>query len=116
MVGMSKLTSKKIDMTFEEFEARGLTIADCKWKLVRERDNLTRYSLDVKWVEWDKTGLSFVDDHPDIAVGLSLIMSPFNHFYVWLTTTVTEIVEQTDSYVKFKTENSNYKLEKINRE
>jgi hypothetical protein len=37
-------------------------------------------------------------------------MSPFNAFFTWQTTPVTEIVEQKEGYVKFKTANSNYEL------
>ena len=40
-------------------------------------------------------------------------MSPFNQSFTWQTTTVTEIVEQRDDYIKFKTGNSNYELFKI---
>ncbi len=37
-------------------------------------------------------------------------MSTFNHFFTWKTTTTTEIVEQRDGYLKFKTGNSTYEL------
>jgi hypothetical protein len=40
-------------------------------------------------------------------------MSPFNQFFAWQTTVVTEIVEQKEDYIKFKTENSNYELFKL---
>jgi hypothetical protein len=41
-------------------------------------------------------------------------MSPFNQFFTWqCTSTVTEIVEERDGYIKFKTENSTYELSKI---
>jgi hypothetical protein len=40
-------------------------------------------------------------------------MSPFNEFFTWQTTTITEIVEQMDNYIKFKTTNSNYELFKL---
>ena len=83
-----------------------------KYKLVRERDGLTKQSKDVIWIEWndDRT---FKAKHPLPAIGLSLIMSPFNHYFTWQTTTVTEIVEQREDYIKFKTGNSNYELFKI---
>jgi len=47
------------------------------------------------------------------AVGLSLIMSPFNQFFTWQTTPITEIVEEQDDYIKFKTQNSVYRLIKL---
>jgi len=40
-------------------------------------------------------------------------MSPFNDFYTWQTTVITEIVEQKEDYIKFKTNNSVYELFKI---
>ena len=80
-----------------------------KYKLVRERDQLTKTSVGVKWLEFNEDG-RYKADYPDIAVGRSLIMSPFNDFFTWQTTLVTEIVEQREDYIKFKTENSNYEL------
>lgn len=82
---------------------------DHKYKLVRERDGLTKQSKDIKWLEFDKDG-KYKADFPEVAVGRSLIMSPFNDFFTWQTTPVTEIVEQREDYIKFKTENSNYEL------
>jgi hypothetical protein len=88
---------------------------EMNWKLVRERDGLTKQSNKVMWIEWndDRT---FKVKHPLPAIGLSLMMSPFNQFFTWQTTTITEIVEQRDDYIKFKTENSNYELFKIENE
>ena len=64
------------------------------------------------WIEFDTDG-RFKEKWEDIGVGRSLIMSPFNDFFTWQTTSVTEIVEQRDGYVEFRTGNSNYKLTKI---
>lgn len=83
------------------------------WKLVRKHDNLTKESEDVLWLEWNEDG-TFKEKHDKPAVGRSLLMSPFNHFYTWQTTTITEIVEHREDYIKFKTKNSNYELFKIN--
>ena len=82
---------------------------DHKYKLVRERDNLTKTSVGVKWLEFNEDG-RYKADFEDIAVGRSLIMSPFGPSFTWQTTPVTEIVEQREDYIKFKTENSNYEL------
>jgi len=30
--------------------------------------------------------------------------------FTWLTTSITEILENQDGYIKFKTQNSNYEL------
>jgi len=37
-------------------------------------------------------------------------MSPFNDSFTWMTTSVTEIIEETNNFVHFKTENNEYKL------
>jgi hypothetical protein len=83
-----------------------------KWKLVRERDGLTKQSEDVIWMEWDVDGkFKAKHDYPD--VGRSLIMSPFNAFFTWQTTPITGILEQREDYICFDTENSRYELFKI---
>jgi hypothetical protein len=80
-----------------------------KYKLVRERDGLTKQSEDVCWLEFDDKG-KFKSKHREVAVGRSLLMSPFSQFFTWQTTAVTEIIEQREGYIKFKTENSTYQL------
>ena len=80
-----------------------------KYKLVRERDNLNKTSRDVKWLEFDEDG-RYKADFEEVAVGRSLLMSPFGPSFTWQTTLVTEIVEQREDYIQFKTENSNYEL------
>jgi hypothetical protein len=82
------------------------------WKLVRERDGLTKKSKNVMWIEWDTDG-RFKEKHDKPAVGLSLLMSPFSMFFTWQTTPITEIVEEREDYIKFKTLNSNYELWKL---
>jgi YD repeat-containing protein len=82
------------------------------WKLVRERDGLTNESAEVMWLEWNKEG-KFKAKHDKPAIGRSLIMSPFNRFFTWQTTVITEIVEEREDYVKFHTENSTYELWKL---
>jgi len=98
-----------LDKTFEAIYGKE---SEHKYKLVRERDNLTKTSMDVKWLEFDENG-RYKADFPQIAVGRSLLMSPFGPSFTWQTTLVTEIVEKRHKYVKFKTENSNYELFKI---
>ncbi len=84
-------------------------IESYNWKLVRESDGLTNQSKDVLWLEFNDDG-TFKSKHSEPAIGRSLLMSPFNQFFTWQTTTVTEIVEERDDYIKFKTQNSNYEL------
>ena len=108
---MSKIKQTKIPMQVENFFE---LIAQGKpnWKLVRERDGLTKQSEDVMWLEWNDEG-RFKEKHTEPAIGRSLLMSPFNDFFTWQTTDVTEIVEQREDYIKFKTKNSNYELFKL---
>ena len=96
----------ELDKTFEAIYGKQ---EEHKYQLVRERDQLTKTSVGVKWLEFSEDG-RYKADYPDIAVGRSLIMSPFNQFFTWQTTPVTEIVEQREDYIKFNTENSNYEL------
>ena len=104
--------TKGLDNLLEIAVEQGVLENKFNWKLVRERDGLTKQSKEVKWLEWDDGG-RFKDEHDKPVIGLSLIMSPFNQFFTWQTTIITEIVEQKDDYVKFKTKNSNYELFKI---
>lgn len=111
---MSKIRQTKIPMQIEnlyELIAQGKP----NWKLVRERDGLTKHSVDVIWLEWNEEG-RFKAKHTEPAVGRSLLMSPFSEFFTWQTTDVTEIVEQRDDYIKFHTGNSTYELFKLDNE
>ena len=118
---MSKIKQDKIPMTLTEDNVLKIAIEQgvienkFNWKLVRERDGLTKQSKEVIWFEWNNDG-RFKAKHTEPGIGRSLIMSPFNDFFTWQTTVVTEIVEQRDSYVKFKTTNSVYELFRINEE
>lgn len=82
---------------------------DYNYRLVRERDGLTKTSIAVKWLEFDEEG-KYKADFEDIAVGRSLLMSPFNHHFTWQTTPVTEILSEEKNYIRFATENSIYEL------
>ena len=90
-------------------ELIGLVENEFNWKLLRERDGLLKQSKEVMWIEFNEEG-RFKSKHDEPTIGRSLIMSPFNNFFTWQTTMITEIVEQRDNYIKFKTQNSNYEL------
>jgi len=79
------------------------------YRLVRERDGLINKSFAIKWLEFDDEG-RYKADFQSAAIGRSLIMSPFNIYYTWQTTQVTEILEEKDNYIRFATENSIYEL------
>ena len=110
IVGFDESGNLKMDPHM--VEALGLDQQEPKWKLVRERDGLTKQSTEVMWIEFNDEG-RFKSKHDEPAVDRSLIMSPFNQFFTWQTTTITEIVEEREDYIKFKTQNSNYELWKL---
>lgn len=115
---MSKIKQDKIPVVIDEDNLikiaveQGVIENEFNWKLVRKRDGLTNQSKEVMWLEWNEEG-RFKAKHDKPAVGCSLIMSPFNQFFTWQTTPVTEIVEQREDYIKFNTLNSTYELHKI---
>ena len=107
---MSKLNQIKIPLDI--LKEQGIEV-EFNYKLVRERDGLTKQSKEVMWLEWNEDGRVKSYKHDEPLIGRSLIMSPFNDYFTWQTTTITEIVEQNDDCVKFKTQNSNYELFKL---
>ena len=90
----------------------GLAEKKFNWKLIRERDGISKQSEKVIWIEFNDDG-RFKEKYDDIGLNRSLIMSPFSDYFTWQTTPVTEILEQRDGYVKFKTKNSVYELFKL---
>jgi len=102
---MSKIDRIAIPVHIEEAPANN-------WELVREHDGLTKRSVGIIWIEWTDEG-RFKAKHDEPAEGRSLLMSPFNDFFTWQTTTVTEITEQTADVIVFKTKNSIYTLRKL---
>ncbi len=107
---MSKINQIKIPVTIETEESE----PQIAFKLVRINDGLIKQGQTVKYVEWEGgIGSKAKELHSEPAVGRSLILDP-RYSYSWLTTTITEIVEQREDYVKFKTQNSDYELFKIN--
>jgi len=116
---MNKIKQTKIPMTLTEDNVlkiaveQGVIENEFNWKLVRERDGLIKHSVDVMWIEFKEDG-TFKAKYDEPAIGRSLLMSPFNQFFTWQCTPITEIVEQREDYIKFKTRNSNYELWKLN--
>lgn len=99
---MSKIEQVKINLNLDEI---------FKYKLVRERDGLSNVGHKAGWIEWNEDG-TFKELHDEPAVGRSLILDPQRMSYTWMTTTVTEILEQKENYIKFATKNSIYELYK----
>jgi len=112
---MSKIKQDKIPVVLSDDNLlkiaveQGVLENEFNWTLVRESDNLTNHSKDIVWIEWNEEG-RFKAQHSEPAIGRSLLMSPFNDFFTWQTTGITEIVEQKEDYIKFKTNNSVYEL------
>lgn len=79
------------------------------YKLVRLQDNLIKQSQDRIFIEFDDNG-KFKAKHTSPAIGYSLLLSPFNQFFTWQTSTITQIISEDDDLVHFKTNNSEYKL------
>jgi hypothetical protein len=79
-----------------------------KYTLIREHDGLTIGANKMGFIEWssDGTGKQMYEDP---AIDRSLMLEP-SISYKWMTTTITEIVEQSEGYIKFKTLNSTYEL------
>ena len=115
---MSKIKQTKIPMILDEDNVlriaieQGVIENEYNWKLVRERDGLTKQSKEVMWIEFNDEG-RFKSKHDEPAIGRSLMMSPFTFSFTWQTTSITEILENQDDYVKFRTRNSNYELWKL---
>lgn len=108
---MSKEEENKvtIDQLYQEqVDAGNIEVSEFNCELLRS-DGLRRVSKACLWIEWDDTG-RFKERHDQPAIGRSLIMSPFNHFFTWQTSKITELIEVSDTVVKFKTQNSDYEL------
>ena len=86
--------------------------ANAKYKLVRERDGLTHYGREMGWIEWGEDS-RFKEKHDEPAIGRSCILDPHRISFTWLTTSITEIVQQKEDYIKFNTKNSVYELWKL---
>jgi hypothetical protein len=80
-----------------------------KYKLVREHDGLTNVGNKILWIDWKKNG-AFKKAYDKPKLNRSLILDPYLMSYTWMTTVVTEIIEQREDYIKFRTSNSIYEL------
>ena len=108
-----KIQSTKIPVTLiDDSFLQNETIDKKSWRLIRDNDGLIKESARVAWIEWgeDDRGKAM---HDDIAIGRSLIMSPFSIAFTWQTTPVTEIIVMEENLIKFNTKNSTYTLTKI---
>ena len=94
-------------------ELLGLIESEQRWILTKpDVPEFQKISADVTWLEFNEDG-TYKKRHEKPEVGLSLLMSPFNQFFTWQTTSVSEIVESKKDYWLFKTNNSTYLLRKL---
>lgn len=80
-----------------------------KYTLRRLDDGLTKTGSRVQYIEWDENTSEGKESYDDIKIGRSLMLEPRMQF-TWLTTSITDIVEEREDYIKFKTQNSTYEL------
>lgn len=97
----------KIPLSIDE-QGDFILTKEYKYTLTRFNDGLIKRGDCVKYVEWNEDHTA-KEVHDDIQVGRSLLLDP-RMSYTWLTTVVTEILDQREDYVKFRTGNSLYEL------
>ena len=82
-----------------------------KYTLKRLIDGSINVGSKIGWIEWNEIGVATGKEiHDEPSIGKSLILNPHPVSYTWLTTVITEIVEQKEGYIKFTTKNSTYEL------
>lgn len=105
---------KKSNTSGTKYDANSVivhSLSKPKYRLTRLNDGLVKQGNIVQYVVWKEDGVG--DDMIDEPkIGTSLILDP-RFSYTWLTTTITQIIEQTDDILRFQTENSTYLLEKL---
>ena len=101
----------KIDRV--QAELLGLVESEQRWILTKpDQSAFQKLSADITWIEFNEDR-TYKARHKKPAVGLSLLMSPFNEFFTWQTTPITHIKEERENCWLFNTENSTYLLRKI---
>jgi hypothetical protein len=103
----------KIPLSIDE-QGDFILTKDYNYILTRLNDGLVKRGDVIKYVEWNEDGTA-KEMHDDMQIGRSLLLDP-RIGYTWLTTIITEVVEQRDNYIKFKTENSLYELKTMANE
>lgn len=78
------------------------------WVLERE-DGFIKVAKESHWIEFNENGQGKAR-HDKPAIGYSCLLGPIGPFFVWQTTAVEEILEETEKTVKFRTKNSTYTL------
>jgi hypothetical protein len=81
-----------------------------KFVLTRKKDGKVIEGNDVIYVEFEKDG-RYVDYSREFKIGTSLVVDFKVGSFKWMTTKITNILEQKENYIIFVTLNSEYKLE-----
>ena len=77
--------------------------------IILRQDGLTKQGEDIKWIEWSEDG-TYSQYHKEPAIGRSLLLDFRGITYTWMTTTIEELLEVREDYIKFRTKNSVYEL------
>jgi hypothetical protein len=81
-----------------------------RFVLTRKRDGKVVKGNDIIYVEFGEDG-NYKDFTKEFKVGSNLVVDFRGGNFTWMTTKITNILEQTENYVIFVTVNSEYKLE-----
>lgn len=109
---MSKIPRITIPVSIDNGGNMYMDDLSSKWMLTRLNDGLVKKSDAIIWIEWNEDG-TFKAKHEGIAVGRSLLMSPFTECFTWQTTAVTNFTCSSEGEcIEFNTNNSQYKLTK----
>ena len=111
ILGIDEDGKFKIDRL--QAELLGLIESEQRWILTKpDQPSFQKLSADIIWLEFNEDR-TYKARHKKPAVGLSLLMSPFNQYFTWQTTPITHIKESKENHWLFDTENSTYLLRKI---
>lgn len=88
------------------------SVADYNWQAERIDDGLKKQSLDIRFVEFDEIGTA-KELHKEPKPGYAFIMSPFGPNFTWMTSVITEVITFSEDHIHFKTQNSEYKVNKL---
>lgn len=105
---MSKLKQTRIPMMVDE---QNELIPDIPYKYVLKRvnDGLTKRDNSIVFVLWNEDG-TYKQTSQTPCVGASLMLGA-RLSYTWLTTTITNIISESEDRIVFTTRNSTYVLE-----
>jgi hypothetical protein len=83
-----------------------------RYRLTRLRDGAGDSGPMSQTIEWDDDEKATICENARPKIGASMIVGSYMASYLWqdwwMTTPVTEIIEETENYCRFKTQNSEY--------